>query len=484
MNESLIREMESAIRGEVMTQKEIRHLYSRDASAYQVVPDMVVVPADEDDVVRTIRIAGRTKTPITPRGAGTGLVGGALNTGIILDMKNIDTVNVNGDRVVVGSGVRKGRLDQVLAKHKKIFAPNPSVGAYCSIGGMLGNNSGGSRSIKYGTMIDNVTRVTFVDGTGKMITLPDDTQTGEKIIEAVGMAQVEKFPQVTKNSSGYRMDRIHTIKDTHRILIGSEGTLGVILSAELCLIDEPKYKHLFVLGYDSVAGSMSDCIKIVKTCPSAIEFLDSHVIERIDFGFSKDTQCALLVEYDEDMQDGIKEIRETVTGRIVADLNDVEEMDWWWNHRNVALQHSMSAVSPDMHTPHMIDDAAVPLERVYELFCILDDINNRYKTSTITFGHAGDGNIHARLILDNPNTKTIRSIAREYCSRINGIGGTITAEHGDGFASSEFIRMQYGDQNYEAFQVAKKVFDPHGILNPGKMTTCKGIMTDNLSPSI
>lgn len=480
MNESVVGEIESAIRGEVIVQEEIRQLYSLDASAYQIVPDIVVVPDDEDDVVSAIKIAGRTGTPITPRGAGTGLVGGALNTGIILDMKNFGAVSIGGDRAVVGTGVHKGLLDQALCRHGKIFAPNPSVGAFCSIGGMLGNNSGGSRSVKYGSVIDNVARVTFVDGTGKTITLPDDRSVGEKILKIAGSVQTDKFPQVTKNSSGYRLDRVGSIDETHRLLVGSEGTLGVILSAELCLMDEPEHKRLFVLGYGSLAGAMSDCIKIVKTGPSALEFVDIHVIEQMDVGLDQDIECVLLVEYDEDVQNDA-EILAAFTGRIIADSKDAAEMDWWWNHRNAALHHSMSAVPPRMRTPHMIDDAAVPVERIQDLFRILDGINRRYKTSIITFGHAGNGNIHARLSLDNTDTKTIKRIAGEYCDGINNLGGTITAEHGDGFASSEFVRRQYGHRNYEAFKAVKRIFDPYRILNPDKKITGKSTIVENLS---
>ena len=483
MKGSIIREIESAVRGEVIVQDEIRQLYSQDASAYMVVPDVVVVPSDEDDVVSTIKIAGRTKTPITPRGAGTGLVGGALNTGIILDMKDFDTISVDGNVVAAGVGVRKGRLDQEVAKQGMVFAPNPSVGAFCSIGGMLGNNSGGSRSVKYGSTIDNVARVTFVDGTGKTITLPDNRSVGKKILKIAGSIQTEMFPKVTKNSSGYRLDRVRNIDETHRILVGSEGTLGVILSAELCLVNEPEYRRLLVLGYDSIAGAMSDCIRIVKTGPSALEFVDSHVIEKMDAGISQGIECILMVEYDEEIRDGAG-VPGTFTGRIIADLeDDAAGMGRWWNHRNAALYYSMSSMPPRMRMPHMIDDAAVPLERVHDLFGALDGINKKYKTSTITFGHAGNGNIHAHLFSNNRDAKTIRRIASEYCCRINSLGGTITAEHGDGFASSEFVRRQYGRQNYEAFKAIKEAFDPYRILNPGKkIANRNGSMAKNMSP--
>lgn len=481
MNESVIREMESAVCGKVLTHDDAMMIYSVDASAYQIVPDMVVIPADEDDVVNAILVAGRTRTPITPRGAGTGLVGGALNTGIILDMRNLDMVNVDGDRAVVGVGTTRGLLDHTLNTHGKIFAPNPSIGAFCSVGGMLGNNSGGIRSVKYGSVIDNVTRITFVDGTGETITLPDDRIAGQKILDVANLAQISRFPQVKKNSSGYRLDKIRSIEETHRILIGSEGTLGVILSAELCLIDEPKHRRLFVLGYPSLAEAMVDCLKIVKTDPSALEFLDRHVLGQMDVGLDSCIECVLLVEYDEDIRKHIKILESVTVGRIVADSDDDAEMIQWWNHRNAALHHILSTIPTEKRTPHMIDDAAVPLERINDLFCILDSINRRYKTNIITFGHAGDGNIHARLVMDNADIKTMKQIAYEYCDGIISLGGTITAEHGDGFASSEFVKRQYGNQNYDAFKAAKKFFDPYGILNPGKKITGRSAIMKNLS---
>ena len=129
----------------------------------------------------------------------------------------------------------------------------------------------------------------------------------------------------------------------------------------------------------------------------------------------------------------------------------------------------------------MIDDAAVPLDRMVEMLHILDGINKRYGTNIITFGHVGSGNLHARLEMDNTRTETIKEIAGAYCREIGKLGGTITAEHGDGFASSEFIEMQHGSQNYDAFKAAKSYFDPYGILNPDKKITEKSTIVENLS---
>lgn len=481
MKKSIIRDLESAVRGEVLVCEEVRRLYSVDASAYQVVPDVVVVPRDEDDVVGAVLVARETGTPVTPRGGGTGLVGGALNTGIILDMKNLDSIRVEGNRVVAGVGATRGQLDRVLGERNKMFGPNPSVGPFCSVGGMLANNSGGSRSLKYGCVIDNVTAVRFVDGNGRRITLPGDLDVGRQILKLASLAEMERFPRVSKNSSGYRLDRVGSIGETHRLLVGSEGTLGVILSAELAITDLPGSRALFVVGYGSVDGAMSDCPRITATGPSALEFIDGNVLAqmRID-GVGPDIGCVLLVEYDGNIPERSAALGGAASGVILAESGDEKEMARWWNRRNAALHHSMTAVRKDRRTPHVVDDAAVPPERVRDLFRILDGINRRYNTRTITFGHAGDGNVHAHLVMDNTRTETIKRIAGEYCREINQVGGTITAEHGDGFASTEFVRGQYGGRNHELFVAAKALLDPSGILNPGKIISRGSTVVSNL----
>jgi FAD/FMN-containing dehydrogenases len=172
MKKSILKTLESNIQGDVLYKKEFREFYSVDASSYQIIPKIIVIAKNEKDVIQTIKIAKKFKTSVTVRGAGTGLVGSALNKGIIIDMKNFDSIKLNKKSVVVGSGVLKGKLDKELEKVEKFFPPNPSIGNFCSIGGMLGNNSSGSRSLKYGSMIDNVSEIILIDGNGNKIKLP------------------------------------------------------------------------------------------------------------------------------------------------------------------------------------------------------------------------------------------------------------------------------------------------------------------------
>ncbi len=480
MKKSIQTSLQSVIQGEVFFQKEYRRFYSVDASSYQIIPKIVVVAKNEKDIINTIKIAKKFKISVTVRGAGTGLVGSALNTGIILDMKNFDSIRIFKNHATVGAGVIKGKLDQALKKSKKFFPPNPSIGSFCSIGGMLGNNASGGRSLKYGSMIDNVTEITFVNGNGIKITLPKNKKTSKKILKITEKTDETKIPKVTKNSSGYRIDKIKSIKDTHKIILGSEGTLGIIISAKLKIKNEPKQRILFVIEYKSIINALTNCIKINKTKPSAIEFVDKTTLKQIKFKFDKQTQCLLFVEYDENIIRNEKELKTILTGRIIQKLRKDSEIFQWWRHRDMSLHYSLKSIKKEKRIPHVIEDAAVPLEKISKVFLILKEINKKYNTKVIAYGHAGNGNIHVRLISDRKKIKIIKKIAVQYFDEIMKLGGTITAEHGDGFARSEFVKKQYGTKNYQIFQKIKKLLDPKNTLNPGKIITKRSTVIENL----
>ena len=275
--------LRNLISGEVLWDKEILNFYSVDASLYQITPKVVVIPNTEDEVVSVVKFARKNKIPITARGAGTGLVGSALNTGIIIDLKKLDSINIKKNFAVIGPGISKGKLDKILSMKKKFFPPNPSIGPYCSMGGIIGNNASGSRSLKYGSAIDNLLEITVVDGRGQRITLPKNVGIGEKILHISKKILKNKFPKVSKNSCGYRLDLINSVKDTHKTIAGSEGTLGIILSAKIKILDLPQKRLLYVTEYHSLQKAASDCVKIKKMKPSAIEFVDKKTLENIDF---------------------------------------------------------------------------------------------------------------------------------------------------------------------------------------------------------
>ena len=480
-NFRILKTLQIIIQGEVFSQKEFRKYYSVDASSYQIIPKIIVIPKNEKDVKNTIKIANKFKISVTVRGAGTGLVGGALNRGIIIDLKNFHSCKIDANHVTVGGGMIKGNLDNILEENKMFFPPNPSIGPFCSLGGMLGNNSSGSRSLKYGSVIDNVLEVTFVDGTGKKITLPKNKKIGKRILEIIKKMDKDSFPNVTKNSSGYRIDKVNSILDTHKIIIGSEGTLGIILSAKLSIKDKPTKRMLFIVEYDSIKKASKNCIEINKTNPVAIEFVDRTTLNEINYKFNKKTKCLLFVEYDDKNNKTYEKFVKTIfKGKMVKRLENEPDILKWWKYRDSALHYSLKLIKKQKVTPHIIEDAAVPLESLPKLFTILNEMNKKYKTKTITYGHAGNGNIHVRLVLDRNKTSTIKDITTHYFEKVIKMGGTITAEHGDGLARSEFVKNQYGMENYRIFREIKKTFDPKNTLNPDKIITRKKTSLRNL----
>ena len=461
--------LQNLILGEVLWDAEILKFYSVDASMYQILPKVVVIPKTEKDVILVVKFSIKNKIAVTVRGSGTGLVGSALNVGIIIDLKNFDSIKIQKNYVKIGAGVTKGSLDKVLKTKQKFFPPNPSIGPYCSLGGMIGNNASGSRTLKYGSTIDNVKEITFIDGKGQKITLPNDQKTGKKIIKCAKHIRIDQFPKVSKNSCGYRLDCIDSLKDTHKILVGSEGTLGIILSAKLSLKNIPSKRILFVVEYTSVFQAAENCIAIINSEPSALEFVDKSTLGNIDFKFRENTDCLLFVEYDVHLKENEKKFGDLSTGKIVKKIKSEKEIEKWWKYRDLALSYSLKSIKREDRNPHIIEDAAVPLKKLGELFLLINKINKEFQTKTIMYGHAGNGNIHVRIISSREKTKTLDKISATYFDKVIELGGTITGEHGDGIARSGFIIKQYGPTNYRIFKELKRIFDPKKILNPGKI---------------
>ena len=474
MKISEIREsLDISLEGDVFWDKEILDFYSVDASLYQISPIVVVIPRTEIDIIKVVKFSRQNKIPVTVRGAGTGLVGNSLNKGIIMDLKRFDSISVKKNYAEIGAGLIKGILDRALKKKRKFFPPNPSIGPYCSLGGIMGNNASGSRTLKYGSAIDNIEEITFVDGVGNKITLPRDKKIGKKIFKIAQQINKDKFPKVSKNSCGYRLDCVNSIKDSHKVLIGSEGTLGIIISAKLKIKSLPKKRILFIVEYNSVLEAAKNCLKIMKTKPAALEFVDRETLKNIDFKFKKKSSCLLFVEFDSNLKSNEKKLEKLLRGCIVKKIKEEKEIEKWWKYRDLALSYSLKSIKLEERVPHIIEDATVPLEKLGELFLLIEQINKEFQTKTVMYGHAGNGNIHVRIISNKKKIKTLDKISESYFRQVIELGGTITGEHGDGIARSEFVKMEYGEQNYQLFKGLKKIFDPNNILNPGKITSHK-----------
>lgn len=478
--ESLKSELERAAGCEISDDRFVRRYYSADASFYRLEPEIVAFPKTESEIIRTVRFAKKRRIAITPRGAGTGLVGGALGRQIVMDLKRMNRIRIQKKSVTVGPGVIKGVLDERLQRCGKFLSPDPSVGKYCTMGGMIGTNASGSHALKYGSVIDNMLELTLIDGNGDRVRIPHDKGVSGKILDIARRADLDRFPDTSKNSCGYRLDAVRKIADAHKVFAGSEGTLGIITSAKFRIRDIPKRKSLSAISYKNPGDVPGDVSRIVKMGPSALEYMDVHTIRNIDYRFAAGTVSVLLVEFDEEIGEKRAELDGAAAGRIEFSTTDDGMIQKWWSHRSSALAYSLRTMAKNDAIPHIVEDAAVQVGKLKELFDAVGEISGTYKARAVVYGHAGDGNLHVRLAVKSCSKEILTDMAGRFFGRILGANGTITAEHGDGIARSGFVRRQYGARNHRLFWELKRTLDPAGILNPGKIMVRKSQMAQNL----
>ena len=466
MQKKLVNSLENLISGKVTDEKEFLDFYSLDSSAYSKRPRLIVFPKSIEDVKKTIRFAKKRKIPVCARGGSTGLVGSSLTTGIIIDMKNFTEIKLSKNHVTVGAGVSKGELDLILNHNKKFIGPNPSVGSFCKIGGMIANNSSGSRSLKYGSVIDNLLEVVLVDGTGNEIVLPKNKSVSKKITK-ISNGTVQLYPKVTKNSAGYRLDVVNE-KNSQKIIAGSESTLGIIIQAKLKIFDIPKKRQLTIVGFNKSEDALYAVPYILRLKPSSLEFVDETIIKNIPQKFNKEIKCLLMIEFDANVTKSQKNLDSLIRQfSIIFTSNKKSDVEKWWSYRDSALFFTLKNIPKNQLVPHVIEDATVPPENLKYLVTFLKKITKKYRLKFVIYGHAGNGNLHIRLISNSK--RNLNKLHKEFFSFVISLDGTISGEHGDGIARTKYLKLQYSPHLLQKFQYIKKQFDPSGILNPGNI---------------
>tara|TARA_B100001540_G_scaffold169921_1_gene150179 strand:- start:110 stop:1513 length:1404 start_codon:yes stop_codon:yes gene_type:complete len=466
VQKKLANSLENIISGQVTDKKEFLDFYSLDSSAYSKRPKVIVFPDTIDDIKKTVRFAKKRKIPICARGGSTGLVGSSLTTGIILDMKNFNKIKLSKNYVTVGAGVSKGELDLILKRNKKFLGPNPSVGAFCKIGGMIANNSSGSRSLKYGSVIDNLLEVVLVDGNGNEMILPKDKSVSKKIAK-ISNGTTELYPHVTKNSAGYRLDVV-TEKNSQKIIAGSESTLGIIIRAKLRIFDIPKKRQLTVVGFNKLEDALFTVPYILSLNPSSLEFVDETIIKNIPHTFKKETKCLLMIELDSNVSESQKNLNSLMRKfSIIFTSCKKSDIEKWWSYRDSALFFTLKNIPENLLVPHVIEDTTVPPENLKYLIIFLKKITQKYRLKFVVYGHAGNGNLHIRLISNSK--RNLDKLHKEFFSFVVSLDGTISGEHGDGIARTKYLKLQYSPQLLQKFRYIKKQFDPSGIFNPGNI---------------
>ncbi len=428
--------------------------YSYDATNRKSLPDIVAFPSSTTEVSKILSLANNEKIPVIPRGAGSGMTGASVPVqgGIVLSFEKmnriikIDEENLVG---VVEPGVVTGDFHREVEAKGLFYPPDPASMAFSTLGGNVATCAGGLSAVKYGVTKDYVL--------GLEVVLPS----GETISTGV---------ETVKRVVGY---------DLTKLMVGSEGTLGVITKIILRLIPKPEARKTLLAAFprmEDAAGSVSEIFK-TKILPAAIEFMDRACILCIaDFaGLSlpADAEALLLIE-----DDGPIEVVER-HGKTMAEIcmakgasgvtvaRDEKEAEDLWRARR--------AISPSLRkiNPHKInEDIAVPRSKLPELVHAVREVAGRYRVKNANFGHAGDGNLHFNILYnaDDPDESgRAHRAAEEIFKMAVELGGTISGEHGIGLTKKPFIGMELGDLGISVMKRIKKAFDPNGIMNPGKI---------------
>ena len=503
-----------SLKGEVLFDRASRGRYSTDASIYQVEPVGVVVPRDEADLALAVEVARDAKAAILPRGAGTSQCGQTVGEALVIDCSKYLREVVGFDKakrqVTVQPGIVLDHLNAWLKPHGLWYPVDVSTSAQCTLGGMAGNNSCGSRSIRYGNMVHNVASIDALLANGQRArfgsTRPEDMPAGVRAIadRVAELAFAERteiermYPHVLRRVGGYNLDiffpqseRPYTTDNSvnlAHLLVGSEGTLAVTERLTLNLAPLPKHKTLGVVNFPSFYKAMDSAQHIVKLKPAAVELVDRTMIELaranpafrpvIERALIGQPEAILLVEFaGEERDEQLRDLARLV--ELMADLGmpgSVVEMpepkpqSELWEVRKAGLNIMMS-MKGDGKPVSFIEDCAVPLEHLADYTQRLTDVFGKHGTRGTWYAHVSVGTLHVRPILDmrRDGAEKMRAIAEEASALVREYKGAFSGEHGDGLVRSEWVAWQFGPRLTRAFETVKDLFDPENMLNPGKI---------------
>jgi FAD/FMN-containing dehydrogenase/Fe-S oxidoreductase len=507
----IARALTSAGIADVLADHTTRAAFSSDASLYRVLPAAVVRPRDVNDVHTLLRVCRHEGVPVTARGGGTSVAGNAVGTGVVVDfsrhMNKVLAVDPDGRTAVVQPGVVPIELQKLLVAQGLRFGPDPSTVTRCTIGGMIGNNACGARTLGYGRTSDNVVALRAVSGNGESLDLaadgasPASSPTVGALHQVVrsGLATIRtEFGTFGRQMSGYALEHLLPEKgfDVARMLIGSEGTLAVVTEATVRLVADPPQSVLVVLGFDDIAAAGDAAPTVLHFGPTACEGIDSRIVEVV-----RDRRGAhavpalpsgrawLFVEVaghsvEQTLSRAEQLTREcaAVDSRLILEPREAAAL---WRIR--ADGAGLAGRSPKGLPAHAgWEDAAVPPDRLGDYLREFDALMSEFGVSGLLYGHFGDGCMHVRIDfpLDRPGgTAVFREFVTAAAKLVAGYGGSLSGEHGDGRARSELLRLMYSPEALRLFAAVKHVFDPQNILNPGVVVDPRPVDADLRVPA-
>lgn len=505
--------LDASIEGEVRFDAYTRHLFSTDASMYAIEPIGVVFPRNADDVVATVAIAGEFRVPVLPRGGGTSLGGQTVGRAIVLDFSRFMHEPVSIDAASLTARVKPGLvqddLNRAAGAHGLWFAPDTSTSNRATLGGMIGNNSCGARSARYGMTIDHVESLEVVlsDGSRAELSARSAAEVAQRsrgdTLEARLYREVPRlvdgaqdairtgFPPHWRRSGGYRLDRMLPERgpfDLSRLVVGSEGTLAIVVEATVRLVERPRSVTAVAGHFHSVAAAI-DAVDDARACDAAaIELVDREILGlarrspihgHLAATLEGDPGALLWVEFygqsAAESDAAAARLRERWRrkrhGYAVVIAGTPVQLERYRALRRAGLGLLMAAGQGRERSIAFVEDTAVDPAKLPAYTQRFTAILERHGLRAGFYGHASAGCLHIRPFMDltQPGAiDTMRAVAEEVAALVSEFGGMNSSEHGDGIVRAEFSRQLFGDSLYEAMRAVKHVFDPDGRLNPGK----------------
>lgn len=473
-----------------------RQLYATDASHYQIEPLAVAFPRDARQASAIIQAAVQAGVSIIPRGAGTGLVGGAIGEGLVIDFSRYNRMIWDFDperrTVRVGAGVVLDHLNNHLRHEGLAFGPDVATSARATLGGMIANNSSGAHTPLYGTTADHIAELEIVIGDGRVLkigpgheSLPKQRELMSNMATFNSLEIAERFPAgLLKRWPGYALDRaMREPENLIHILAGSEGTLAAIISAELKLVPTPDEIGLGLIFFDSIAEAMQATTELLDLKPVALEHMDRVLLDQTrgqrEFAGARDLleldaqpcESVLAVEFYEDVEDRLAAMGKKSIGRRKRIMQTLAEINQVWALRKAGLS-LLTGCKGDAKPVTCIEDTAVRPQDVPAYYAGLEALIKRLGLQASYYGHASSGLLHVRPTLDlhsAEDLKKFRQVSQEVAALVRQFKGSFAAEHGVGIARTEFLRDQVGEGLHALMREIKKAFDPHNFFNPGKI---------------
>jgi len=527
MTQETLIELQTNIRGKVYHDDTMRHLYATDASAYRELPLAVVIPKCKEDIRKLILFASKNNIPIIPRAAGTSLAGQVVGSGIVVDISEhfgkIIEINPHERYVIVEPGIIRDDLNKALEDYHLFFGPETSTSNRCMIGGMVGNNSCGSRSLIYGSTRDHIRSMKVLLSDGNEVEFKAlSKQCFEKKVQGVNTASqlevdiynqayklfssndnrseiLDQFPKksIPRRNTGYALDLLAQSNsfsiDTPdfnfcNILAGSEGTLAFTTQIKLNLVPRPSaHKALICMHFNSVQEALESNIKVLEYKPTASELIDHYILDCTKlnkeqrenrFFIQGEPQAILIVEF-------VEQYNEVLQKKIEDCVSEFKKQGWGFHHPVVqgkainrvwdlraAGLGLLSNIAGDAKPVAVIEDTAVDVNDLPSFIKDFNQILNKRNLHCVHYAHAATGELHLRPIINlktQEGNSLYKLIAKDISRLVKQYKGSLSGEHGDGRLRGEFLPYMIGSKNYQHCIDLKNTWDPKGIFNPGKI---------------